>query len=759
MADPWDKDPVVRERNDLTLDAVIDVTNLSQQERLNLRPGQRVSINGVETRLSGSPVQDNSGVPVAEGLNVSVEPWANDPIAPEPTASQSAAQQEALRRIPATDDVARENTLMNGVLLSGGDELAGRLAQGGQMVTNLGRQLQGQPIEVNSSDLNDAVVNRYRQSTGDFAQTNPIQSGALTLAGGALTGGATLGAGVAGATATGAAYGGGSGFLGSQGGFAERLPGAALGGAGGAVLGGAVQGVGQVASPYVQRLGGILTGVARPVSEAGARMFGRRPEPGVVASRRLTDQLRRSGSVNDVTADIERYRSAGLNPSVLDVGGDNVAATVRAAASGEGVGRQIAGDYRDRVASELSPRTIERTRRLTPEESRDSFTLAGDLTRARNAAARNDYGPAYAEQIVVPDVALRALRGNEGTEAMQQARRIASVEQDFDTMEEIDRLLVADLDAAPVASGRALEYVRRAYADIAADAPQELAQGFRSRLEQLDAGLDEIPGLRAARGNYRQASEQIDAVGGSPRGGRQVLGRPDRAPQSALNETTPRYAGYTESLRAPSVPMNQVYQRDQLVNRLAQAREGAVGPLNTITPGARQPLTENSPYVARNLESTFPGQGQRYQQDIDLARQQMTRANFVDPDSNSKSANVLIDQGAEQIANAANGAQQLRGQTVFGLASQALSAVARRAGGLNEAERSAIVQLGLGSADDLQRIIQIADESRRLGRPPPREVRAYLVRTRNALGAQNPVTQQLEQLLLPSRVLAEEEDQ
>ena len=74
-------------------------------------------------------------------------------------------------------------------------------------------------------------------------------------------------------------------------------------------------------------------------------------------------------------------------------------------------------------------------------------------------------------------------------------------------------------------------------------------------------------------------------------------------------------------------------------------------------------------------------------------------------------------------------------------------------------ERQAIVELGLGPVDNIERIIRLADETRNARRPPPREVRAWVVNAQNTLGAQNPVAIELQRLLLPTRAAAQEEQQ
>lgn len=672
------------------------------------------------------------------------------------TDSRLQAQVQAERMIPATDAAGREQSLMQGVLLNGADELGGRLAQGGQMVRNLADRLQGRPVEVNSADLNDAYVETYRSRQQQFANDHPLQAGAFQLAGGALTGGATLGTGALGAVGTGAAYGAGAGFNAGTGNALDRAPGAVIGGVVGGGVGGAVQVGGQAAAPYINRIVSITGAGTRPFREAVGTAFGQRPEPAVVAARRLADQAGRSGvSPESASADILRFRGAGLEPSVLDIGGQNLRATVRAAGAGEGPGREMAVQYAEGVRSSVGPRSIERARRLTGNDPRDSITMAGDITRSRRSDARTLYSDAYNQEITVPNEIVGALRGPEGAAAIREARRIAGIERDDAAIRALDNLAVADFDQAVTANGKALDYVRQAYSDMARDAEGNLGSALQGRVSEIEDGLNLIPELRTARTAYRNASEQIDAVGGVPdRLGRQRLGRPERAPQNVLTTDASRYGAYVEGLSPEAQAANQVYQRDQIVRSLGQAREGAVGPLNQISAGSNLPAGPNAPVVARNLEATFPGQGQQFQQDIRLAREQVSGANFVDPNTGSPTAGRLQDaaiEGAQAAANVATG----------GKAAVIRMGVDRliRNMGLNEAERAAIVQLGIGSADDFERIVQIANLSRQRGAPPPAEVRDYLLRSRNILGANAPEQLQLEQLLLPAPVSAEEENQ
>lgn len=735
---PWDAAPVVRQRVDPRQNEREQAETRYRNTTGDTNPlAQPPILPGEQGYAGPGEYLPQAGV-VVRGA------WDNAPVQTE---SQKRAAAEAERRYGGDRSL---NTLAQGPTANFLDEGVGRLAQAEQMAVNLGRRLTGQPIEIESRDLNDAVVETIRGGTDAFAREKPVASFGLMALGAIPAGGAALGRGIGGAALTGGAYGTAAAAGAAEGGFVDRLPEAALGGGVGAVAGGALG----AATPFAQRLGSIASAGTRPIREAAGALVGRRQEPGVVASRRLADQARRSGvDVPAAQARAAEFRAAGLEPSVVDVGGQNLRATVRAAGSGEGAGRERAVQYAEGIRSSVAPRAIERARRLTPD-NRDALQTARDLTGARRTEANTLYRDAYDQEITVPVEIVGALRGPEGAAAIREARRIASLERDDAAVSALDNLAVADYDQAVTANGRALDYVRQAYSDLARDAEGNLGAALQGRVDEIEGGLNLIPELQEARRAYRSASEQIDAVGGVPdRLGRQRLGRPERAPQPALTTDASRYGAYVEGLSPEAQAANQTYQRDQIVRNLGQSVDGAVGPLNRLSAGSNLPVGPNSPVVARNLEATFPGQGQQFQRDIRLAREQVTGANYIDPNTGSPTAARLQDaaaEGAQAAANVATGGKAA-------LVRMGFDNVVRRLG-LNEAEREAIVSLGIGSADDFERIVRLADASRQAGRPIPREVRAYVVNARNVLGSRSPVPQQLEQLLIPSRVVAEEQE-
>ena len=739
MANPWDKDPIVnapRSRNQPRYETISSSYTNETPEQLRAQ-GYEQDANGTWARVVGQ-VQEPAAAP-----------WANDVVA---SPSQLAAEAEAQRRLQTDPSMASGgNALFQGLTLGYADELAGLLAGAGQAGRNAIRTAQGQPIEIQAGDLRNAVTQATRGESERFAREQPVANIGLQAAGGLLTGGGALGTGIRGAALTGGLYGAGYGAGTADGGFADRLPGAVAGGATGAVAGGVVG----AAAPYVARGLGSIGDAVSPVTEGLRRILpGNRPEPQVVAARRLTDQFRRQRNTPDIQAAIAERRAAGLEPSIVDVGGENLRATVRAAASGEGPGRELATQYAEGIRASAGPRAIERARGLTGD-NRDAIQVARDLTQARRTEAQTLYGDAYNQEITVPTEIIGALRGPEGAAAIAEARRIASLERDDAALNALDNLANADFDQAVTATGKALDYIRQAYADAAQGAEGNLGAALQGRVNEIEQGLNLIPELRTARTAYRSASEQIDAVGGVPNAlGRQQLGRPDRAPMNAMTTDATRYGQYVGGLSEPAQAANQVYQRDQIIQALGRGRDGAVGPMNALSAGSNLPAGPNAPIVARNLEATFPGQGQRFQQDIRLNREQVSNANFIDPNTGSPTASRLADQAAEGLQSAANVATGGKAAVVRLAIDNAIRRI-----GLNEAERQAIVELGIGSADEFERVIQLADQSRRRGAPPPREVRAWVVNAQNTLGAQNPVAIELQRLLLPTRAAAQEEQQ
>lgn len=636
------------------------------------------------------------------------------------TDSRLQAQVQAERMIPATDAAGREQSLMQGVLLNGADELGGRLAQGGQMVRNLADRLQGRPVQVNSSDLNDAYVETYRSRQADFARQNPIQAGGLQLAGGLLTGGASFGTGLAGAAATGAAYGAGAGGLGATGSFAQRLPSAAIGGAAGGALGAGAA----AAAPYASRLAGITgAGMRRiiPARQSVAERFAPLVDDAAVAER-------------------QRLQGLGLNPSVMDVLPQRAERLVRTAAGPAGPGAEMAVTRSRDLTQNLKPDIMSDTRALNGDP-RTATQVREGLLDTRSTLAEQQYAPAYEAQVPVTEEIISAISDAPGRAALNRARQAAVARRNVDQVTEIDRLLNGDT-SQPVSAGT-LDRVRIAMGNRAealsrnATGARDIAGGLNSRAGDINAALDNVPALAPARETYANLSGAVDALDNAG----QVFSLPPEDFAQVVQNLTP------EQRQASIIGVRQ-----EIMETLGGQKAAGTGTLDRIA---------QAPYARQNLAMLLgEDEAARYLAQIDARVQQTQRAARVSPNTNSQTFGRGLDEetfnAANMVGAAVDGARAARGDPLaFGRTLDRLRARAT----MSPADREAIVAMGFSDANELENIVRLAQEAQDAGRPVPRAVRAFIVDSRNVLGSQSPVPQQLERLLLPTQVSAEEENQ
>lgn len=633
------------------------------------------------------------------------------------TDSRLKAQVQAEQLIPATDAAGREQSLMQGVLLNGADELGGRLQQGGQMVRNLGRRLQGQPIEINSSDLNDAFVDTYRSRQADFARDKPFQAGGLQLAGGLLTGGATFGSGIAGAAATGAAYGAGAGGLGAEGSFADRLPQAALGGAVGGTLGAGAQAV-------VPRLASIASaGVRRiiPARQSVAERFAPVIDDAAIAER-------------------SRLQDLGLRPSVIDVLPQRAERLVRTAAGPAGPGAEMAVTRSRDLTQNLKPDIMSDTRALNGDP-RTATQVRQGLLDTRSTLAEQQYAPAYEAQVPVTEEIISAISDAPGRAALNRARQAAVARRNTDQVAEIDRLL-SGYTTQPVSAGT-LDRVRIAMGNRAealsrnATGARDIAGGLNSRAGDINAALENVDALAPARATYANLSGAVDAIDNAA----EVFSMPPDDFAQIVQNLTP------EQRQASIIGVRQ-----EIMDTLGGQKAAGTGTLDRIA---------QAPYARQNLAMLLgEDEAARYLAQIDARVQQTQRAARVSPNTNSQTFGRGLDEetfnAANMVGATVDAARATRGDPMaFGRTLDRLRARAT----MSPADREAIVAMGFDDADQLENIVRMAQEAQQAGRPVPRAVRAFIVDTRNVLGSQSPVPMQLERILLPVRVSAEEENQ
>lgn len=721
MADePWMSDPVVRQRG------------VTQTPRYETISSSYTNETPEQLRAQGYE-QDETGtwfrvVGQVQEQGQVTQPWEADPVA---TDSQLRAEEIAAQRIDQGPALSSGGgALQQGLQLGFADEIAGGIAGLGQMASNAIRTATGRPIEVESADLREALTRQIRQEQDRFSSERPIANAALQFAGGALTGGGSIGTGLRGALATGALYGAGYGAGTAEGGFAERLPSAATGAVVGGALGGAVQGGASLAAPYVQRLAGIAGSIN---SGGAARAATRRAGPEAGAAVRMAQYV-----TPDALAERQRLQDLGLSPSVADVIGGTGERAIRAAAGPAGPGAETAVQNLVTRQAALKPEIMDVTRGLSPE-TRTVDQLREGITDLRSNLASEQYAPAYEARVAVTPEIRSALGDAPGRAALDRALRAAVARRDEVQAQEIQALMngatdevsAGTLDRIRIAlQGRAEDLMRR-------PGSRDIGSGLTSRAADVNAALEAVPELAPARATYRELSGALEQLDNG----------------AALFSTNPQdFSAQVANLTPTQREALIVSVRDRIVNMLGGQREAGTGGLQTIA---------EAPYSRENL-ATLLGDEEagRYLSSIQERVRQVQRAARISPNTNSQTFGRSIDDATFNTADAL-GAVVDAGQSLTGngfAIARTIDRLRTRAT-LSPEEREAIVSLGLGSADELENILRLADEARSAGRPPPRAVRAFVDRSRNTLGAQNPVAQQIEMLLLPARVSAEEEGQ
>lgn len=723
MADePWMSDPVVRQRGTTQTPRYETISSSytnETPEQLRAQ-GYEQDETGTWFRVVGQ-VQER---PQAEAT----QPWEADPVATE---SQLRAEEIAAQRVAQGPALSSGGgALQQGLQLGFADELAGGIAGLGQMASNAVRTATGQPIEVNSADLRNALTRQVRQEQDRFASERPVSNAALQAAGGVLTGGGGIGTGLRGALATGAAYGAGYGAGTAEGGFVDRLPSAATGAVVGGAAGGVLQGGATLAAPYVQRLSGIV-GNINP--GAAARAATRRAGPESGAAVRMAQYV-----TPDAIAERQRLQDLGLSPSVADVIGGTGERAIRAAAGPAGPGAETAVQNLVTRQAALKPEIMDVTRGISPE-TRTVEQLRQGITDVRSNLASQQYAPAYEARVAVTPEIQSAIADAPGRAALDRALRAAVARRDEMQANEIRGLMegavqdvsAGTLDRVRIAlQGRAEDLMRR-------PGSRDIGSGLTGRASDVNAALEAVPELAPARATYRELSGALDQLDNG----------------AALFSTNPQdFAAQVADLTPTQREALIVSVRDRIVNMLGGQREAGTGSLQTIA---------ESPYSRENL-ATLLGEEEaaRYLSGIQERVRQVQRAARISPNTNSQTYGRSVDDATFNTADAL-GAVVDAGQSFMGngfAIARTIDRLRSRAT-LSPEERAAIVDLGLGSADELENIVRMADAARSSGRPPPRAVRAFVDRSRNTLGAQNPVAQQIEMLLLPARVSAEGEDQ
>lgn len=568
-----------------------------------------------------------------------------------------------------------------------------------------------------------------RQNYGAARNAGGVAGFAAGLAapGSSYIQGARGAAAVGRAATVGGAYGGLYGLGAGEGSLLDRAPGGAVGVVTGAVGGAGLQALGNAAPSIASR----LRSIANPNSPPPIRGD---------AEQRAAARVVRAIGQDQGGAATERSRLAdlGVNPALIDVAGGTTERLVRTAAAPAGEGANLAVSNVVARQADLRPEIMSMTQDLS-RDSRSLGAIRQGIEDTRSGLARIDYASGYQAPVELTAPAIRSLRGSDGQAAIERAMLGAQANGDEAAIAELQSLLTADLDSPPVITAGTLDRVRIAMRDMGqnftrGDNPDRVrASGYASRVEGIDNALDNVLPIRPARATYRDLSGALDVI--------------DERPN--VFNTDPRdfsqwASGLSQSQREAAVAAF----RQDILDRLGGEASSGVGSLNRMA---------QSNYYRQNLSSLLGDvDANAYLDSISQRVQQTQRAARVSPNTNSQTFGRALDENQFNAADAASAVADV-GQSFTGnLAAigRTVERIRSRAS-MSPQEREAVVRFGLGSADELERIVMLADSARRQRRPVPRQVRRFLEGVRNTSGAQ--VADEIQRAILPMRTTAEEE--
>lgn len=460
-------------------------------------------------------------------------------------------------------------------------------------------------------------------------------------------------------------------------------------------IGGQVAGTpGRIAGALV---GGGLTEAGPSVLSTGAKVLNRGwsaaggkefLDPNAIARDYVTRAVNRDGGVPTLRQRLQDWQQSGAsNPALIDVTGNNTRRLVRSAASGQsGEAQNIAQDYQNGVAANLQDRTADLARGLTPGEQRSADAVTASLKETRGKLATEQYAAPYAEPAAVTKDMVSALQGPEGRAAIGRAYLAARANRNTQQMGELKDLLgvageqSGGLDpltgkrrtlqtALSEVSAGSLDRVRMAMRNIggrfAATNANDIASGYAGRTASIDTALDQTPGLQEARGNYRNISQQMDAI---PVG------------QAATRTPAQLYAEQLKVMSPESRKAAGIGYRDSLVAGIEQPTAGGTGFLNRVA---------NSNQQTSNLANQFgPEAGGRFQAGVGNEVSRVQNARFISPNTGSQTALRSEEAGLIDAIPT----------THLGVLTRAVGAL-RNGLTLTDTQRADIVRLGVSEAD------------------------------------------------------------
>lgn len=704
MANPWDNDPIVRSRK---TDPRINEREQAETRYRNLTGDANPLAQPVILPGEEGYAGDGQYLPEADVVVRGNVPWAND-----------------LQVTPGSEAI-RANANPLGAFAAGAAEQIPFLDEAAAWTV---AKLNGDSYDyVRETQRMASQIDREEQPLARNAGGVTGFAAGIAAPGASYVRGAQGAAQIGRAATLGAGYGGAYGAGAAEDGYASRLAGLGTGAAVGGVTGGALQ----AAAPLVSRATGAASRGLNSIVNPSGRVRARgNVTPEMSAASRLSEFVTPESLVER-----QRLIDLGLQPAAMDVLGGTAERLVRTAAGPAGPGAEMAVQGAVQRQANLRPEVMSVTRGLS-DDPRSAEAVRDGLLDTRGRLADEMYPEAYATPVEVTNDLLAAISDEPGRAALRRARAAAVARQDANQVAEIDGLIAGD--TAPVSAGT-IDRVRIAMRGRAQEMQQrpstrDIAGGLFGREAQIDTALEGVEALAPARAQYRALSGAADVIDN----------RPD------IFSTDPQdFRSWVDTLSPEARDAAIIGVRQDILDTLGRQRSAGSSSLDSLT---------QAQYSRDNLSALLgPEEAQRYLDSVAARVQGAQRAQRVSPNTNSQTFGRGMDEEtlgvAERLGAVTDAATGVMGN--LGGIARTVDRIRARAT-MSPEERAAIVQMGLGSADELERIVMLADQARANRRPPPREVRAWITSATSRLGANNPAIRELQQLLLPAVSPAQE---
>lgn len=440
---------------------------------------------------------------------------------------------------------------------------------------------------------------------------------------------------------------------------------------------------------------GALPLEAAAIRQANARVFGGlNPEEMAVRAQQL--------------------RGHGVNPTVVDVVGENGRGVVRAAASRMGPGRQIAQDFATGRVLDLPNRMSKAARRIVSDDPRTPMEIAQDLSANRKAMADQQYAAVRDEPLGLTEDMVSALRTDKGKEAIAEA---IARERNPDNRAALARLHNDALDnpgqtQITVGMADSLAKVFDGKAGAAARAGDNPLASYYGDLKDAlrQPAIKAVPAYGDAVGNYATESKAIEAAG---RG------------EDFLKRNTDEFVADLKKMSPDQLELTRATAR--------RAIERASGENVSAAPGVARALATAPEQIARNQALLGPEGAARLQGAMGAEAQAVDNAAQIAPRTGSQTQ-LRAQDAAQTFANVVKTAGNVSAGNLGGLIGQAGDWLRSR--GISDAHAAALV----GTSVDPARLDTVIELLR--ARQAAKPSLTYAGRGRGLIGFSGPPTPQ-----------------